>query len=227
MKNRTPFDDLSRALAAGRDPLAQAIGPDPVRTLRDQAAAPFDAIATVLATRNPTVDAALGIASGSDAGKALSDAARGYMPGQRALDAALGFTAGDAVLEAARGNDRDRLRAGLDRAADAFLHDTAPYRSPARDILDRMGTHPDVKPAHRGHARLAPADAVPVASVADIGRRIRAYRRGMGLTQQRFADMAGVGRRFLIELEQGKATLEIGKVLAVCRAAGIGLSFAS
>ncbi len=63
-------------------------------------------------------------------------------------------------------------------------------------------------------------------TVADIGTRVRAARRAMGMTQQRFADLAGVGRRFLIELEQGKPSLEIGRVLAVCKAAGIALSFA-
>ena len=33
--------------------------------------------------------------------------------------------------------------------------------------------------------------------------------------------MAGVGRRFISELENGKATLEIDKVLKVAAAAGI------
>ena len=37
------------------------------------------------------------------------------------------------------------------------------------------------------------------------------------------ADLAGVGRRFLSELEAGKPTLEIGKVLLVLTAAGIEL----
>ncbi|PVM90339.1 hypothetical protein DDF67_10270 [Caulobacter endophyticus] len=45
----------------------------------------------------------------------------------------------------------------------------------------------------------------------------------MNLTQTEFADMAGVGRRFVSELENGKATLELGKVMAACAAAGIDL----
>jgi DNA-binding XRE family transcriptional regulator len=45
----------------------------------------------------------------------------------------------------------------------------------------------------------------------------------MGMTQQRFADVAGVGRRFLVELEKGKPSLEIGRVLSVCQAAGLKL----
>jgi len=35
--------------------------------------------------------------------------------------------------------------------------------------------------------------------------------------------MAGVGRRFVSELENGKETLEIGRVLKVCQALGIDL----
>jgi len=66
-----------------------------------------------------------------------------------------------------------------------------------------------------------------ITSTADIGHRIREARRAMGMTQQRFADLAGVGRRFLGELERGKASLEFGRVLSVCEAAGIKLGFLS
>jgi HTH-type transcriptional regulator/antitoxin HipB len=38
-----------------------------------------------------------------------------------------------------------------------------------------------------------------------------------------FADLVGVGRRFISELENGKATLELGKVLQVASATGIDL----
>jgi len=46
----------------------------------------------------------------------------------------------------------------------------------------------------------------------------------MKLSQQDFADLAGVGRRFVSELESGKPTLEIERVLRVCKAAGIDLT---
>jgi y4mF family transcriptional regulator len=115
----------------------------------------------------------------------------------------------------------------------AIFKDSAPYRSPARDLLDQLGTHRNIKPANLGrHVSPPPLpvppvsgtkDAIPITSTLDIGQRVREVRRGMGMTQQRFADMAGVGRRFLIELEKGKASLEIGRVLAVCQAAGITL----
>ncbi|WP_074797913.1 helix-turn-helix transcriptional regulator [Devosia psychrophila] len=48
-------------------------------------------------------------------------------------------------------------------------------------------------------------------------------RKGRGYSQQEFADLAGVGRRFLSELENGKPTAEIGKVLQVLTALGIDM----
>ncbi|WP_192246811.1 helix-turn-helix transcriptional regulator [Mesorhizobium silamurunense] len=62
-----------------------------------------------------------------------------------------------------------------------------------------------------------------IVSAADIGRLVRRAREARHLSQQSFADLAGVGRRFLSELENGKPTLELGKVLKVAHAAGISL----
>ncbi|MEQ1489120.1 MAG: type II toxin-antitoxin system Y4mF family antitoxin [Terricaulis sp.] len=67
------------------------------------------------------------------------------------------------------------------------------------------------------------AAAQPVKAAIDIGRLIKAAREERGLTQQQLAEAAGVGRRFLSELENGKATLEFDKVLDVARAAGVEL----
>lgn len=110
------------------------------------------------------------------------------------------------------------------------------YTSPSRGILDAIGAPraiprvmasaaPMLPGASRAHA--AAGDDRQIGSVADIGDRVRVARKGMGMTQQRFADLAGVGRRFLIELEHGKPGLEIGRVLVVCKAAGIRLGFLS
>lgn len=57
----------------------------------------------------------------------------------------------------------------------------------------------------------------------DLGLLIRKARERRNQSQQNFADLAGVGRRFVSELENGKATLELGKVLKVMRAAGISI----
>jgi y4mF family transcriptional regulator len=45
-----------------------------------------------------------------------------------------------------------------------------------------------------------------------IGRFVKERRRRLKLTQRDLADRAGVGLRFIRELEQGKATLRIDKV---------------
>jgi len=45
----------------------------------------------------------------------------------------------------------------------------------------------------------------------------------MKLSQDEFATYAGVGRRFLSELEGGKSSVEFDKVLACARAAGIDI----
>lgn len=48
-------------------------------------------------------------------------------------------------------------------------------------------------------------------------------RKSRKYSQQEFADLTGVGRRFISELESGKPTAEIGKVLQVLTALGLDL----
>ena len=57
----------------------------------------------------------------------------------------------------------------------------------------------------------------------ELGKLIRKRRGNNGMNQQQLADLAGVGRRFLSELENGKQSLEFGKVLRVVSAVGIDL----
>ena len=57
----------------------------------------------------------------------------------------------------------------------------------------------------------------------ELGKLIRKRRGVNGMSQQQLADLAGVGRRFLSELENGKQSLEFGKVLRVASAIGIDL----
>lgn len=54
----------------------------------------------------------------------------------------------------------------------------------------------------------------------EVGDLIRRTRREQGLRQDELAAVAGVGVRFLVELEKGKPTAQIGKVLAVLTALG-------
>ncbi len=58
----------------------------------------------------------------------------------------------------------------------------------------------------------------------DIGTTIRAARKAQGLRQDELAAAANVGVRFLIELEAGKETAQLGKTLAVLAALGIDVS---
>lgn len=54
----------------------------------------------------------------------------------------------------------------------------------------------------------------------ELGTIIRATRKAKGLRQEELAGAAGVGVRFLVELEHGKATAQIGKALQVLRVLG-------
>ncbi|MEN3163945.1 helix-turn-helix transcriptional regulator [Tistrella mobilis] len=59
---------------------------------------------------------------------------------------------------------------------------------------------------------------------AEIGDIVRATRKAAGLRQDELAGAAGVGLRFIVDLEAGKPTAQIGKTLQVL--AALGCSFA-
>jgi HTH-type transcriptional regulator / antitoxin HipB len=58
----------------------------------------------------------------------------------------------------------------------------------------------------------------------DIGRLIRQTRNRLGVTQKALALTSGTGLRFVIDLEKGKQTCEIGKALTVVQTLGIGIT---
>jgi len=60
-----------------------------------------------------------------------------------------------------------------------------------------------------------------VITAADIGRVIRHKRREVGAQQETAAGLAGVGTKCLSQLENGKETAELGKVLQVLKAMGL------
>lgn len=102
----------------------------------------------------------------------------------------------------------DKLARALDAASTFSRRDASASRITAESSANQTQTKPAIG---------------TVESPADIGRLVWAARKNMGLSQQRFADLAGVGRRFVSELENGKPTLEFGKVIKVCLSAGIDL----
>ena len=63
-----------------------------------------------------------------------------------------------------------------------------------------------------------PFNEMTVTTQKDIGRLIRAMRKESGITQKQAAGMSNVGVRFFSELENGKPTLEIAKVMKVLEA---------
>jgi y4mF family transcriptional regulator len=58
---------------------------------------------------------------------------------------------------------------------------------------------------------------------ADIGQIFRTTRKAQNLRQDQLAGACGVGVRFIVDLEAGKPTAQIGKALLVLR--GLGCTF--
>ena len=56
---------------------------------------------------------------------------------------------------------------------------------------------------------------------AEIGKIVRQARKQAGLRQAQAAALCGVGTRFLSDLENGKTTLHLGKVLKVLHSFGL------
>ncbi|MBZ2171721.1 helix-turn-helix transcriptional regulator [Nitratidesulfovibrio sp. SRB-5] len=57
-----------------------------------------------------------------------------------------------------------------------------------------------------------------------LGATIRQRRQDMRLTQEQLATKSGVGARFITEVENGKATAEVAKILQVLDALNLQLS---
>ena len=57
----------------------------------------------------------------------------------------------------------------------------------------------------------------------ELAAVVRAERKSLGLSQALLAQRAGVGRDWIIGLEKGKSTAEIGLVLRTLRALGLDL----
>ena len=58
-------------------------------------------------------------------------------------------------------------------------------------------------------------------SVEEIGQAVRIARRSLGVTQRQVALAAGTGLRFVIDLEKGKPTCQLGKTLAILNTLGV------
>jgi y4mF family transcriptional regulator len=61
---------------------------------------------------------------------------------------------------------------------------------------------------------------------ADIGASVRAARKAQGLRQDQLAGASGVGLRFIVDLEAGKPTIQMGKTLLVLQTLGCSIDIA-
>jgi y4mF family transcriptional regulator len=57
-----------------------------------------------------------------------------------------------------------------------------------------------------------------------LGKIVREERKAQALRQQELAAACGVGARFIVDLEAGKPTLQLGKVLQVLATLGCNVS---
>jgi HTH-type transcriptional regulator / antitoxin HipB len=62
-----------------------------------------------------------------------------------------------------------------------------------------------------------------IVKTADIGAAVRRKRKEDSLTLADAAALCGVGYRFMSDLENGKATVQLGKVLQVLTALGLNV----
>jgi HTH-type transcriptional regulator/antitoxin HipB len=58
----------------------------------------------------------------------------------------------------------------------------------------------------------------------DLGNIVRETRKKLGVTQKDLALTSGTGLRFVIDLEKGKETCQIGKALTILHTLGIRLA---
>ena len=67
-------------------------------------------------------------------------------------------------------------------------------------------------------------DAIKILTTEQLGTLIRNTRKASGLRQDQLAGVANVGLRFVVDLERGKPTAQIGKVLQVLAILGCTLT---
>lgn len=65
---------------------------------------------------------------------------------------------------------------------------------------------------------------IPIDTPITLGQTLRTARKRLGLTQPQLANAAGVGVRFIVELEAGKPTLRLENVMRVIDSLGGALA---
>ncbi|MCE8044385.1 helix-turn-helix transcriptional regulator [Halomonas daqingensis] len=67
----------------------------------------------------------------------------------------------------------------------------------------------------------SPTQAATIRHSEDLGKLVRQLRAEQGLLQVDLAGLAGTGNRFIVDLERGKPTLQLQKVLDVLDLMGL------
>lgn len=67
---------------------------------------------------------------------------------------------------------------------------------------------------------------ITIEDASQLGTAIARARKALGLTQRELALAINSGERFIVELEAGKPTAQLGKALAAARAVGLCLTAA-
>ena len=62
--------------------------------------------------------------------------------------------------------------------------------------------------------------SAPIRDAVTLGHLLVDLRTGAGLTQRELAGMIGVSQRYIVELEQGKQTKSVERLLAFIKTAG-------
>lgn len=61
----------------------------------------------------------------------------------------------------------------------------------------------------------------PSSATAEIAATVQARRKSLGVTQSQLADLAGVSPKFVYDLEKGKPSVSLDRVLLVITALGL------
>lgn len=64
----------------------------------------------------------------------------------------------------------------------------------------------------------------PILSTQTLGAAVREARKAQGFTQSDLAGMANTGRRLISDVENGKATTQVGKVLHLLKTLGVAMT---
>jgi HTH-type transcriptional regulator / antitoxin HipB len=82
-----------------------------------------------------------------------------------------------------------------------------------------MAPHTGTDSPGREHSREA-SSGLPIGSTEELGAALRRSRKALGLTQAELALAAGVGLRFVGEVEAGKPSAQLGRVMQLIEVLG-------